>query len=505
MLQDGRVNLEIIGGVAPFTFTWSNGASSQDISALGGGNYTVTISDANEASLQLSAAVFEPSPISVTGNVSPLSCGDINGTIALDVTGGTAPFSYSWSNGSTERDLTGLNAGTYEVTITDANGCSLTESFTLLATSDISAVINTNDCKDGALTLEVMGGVPPFNYLWSTDEISKDIKATTTGTYAVTITDVNGCSTSTSIDVTELIAFDLSIQTTPPTCGGNSDGAIDLTVTGGQNPYTYSWSNGATSEDLTDVVSGNYTVTVTDARGCSQELTHFLRNPVSIFINAKVSPIRCDGNGNDGAIDVSIFNVTEPYTVSWSNGEIVEDLSNLTAGNYTITVVDANGCQAMKTIELAAPEDFQVDLTQQYCGDGRICPTLSGGSSPFTYNWTDQSGNVITTIDGCIEVTEAGTYNVQVIDVNGCTKSASITIGAPNPTLSTELTVTELSCQGANNASASVAITGGDGNYLIEWSTGAVNTTSINNLSAGTYTVKVTDQNGDGCREFRAF
>ena len=184
--QDGRVNLEIIGGVAPFIFNWSNGASSQDISALGGGNYSVTITDANDASLQLSASVFEPSPITVTGSVSPLSCGEINGTIALDVSGGTAPYNYSWSNGSTERDLTGLNAGTYEVAISDANGCSLTESFTLLATSGISAVISSNDCKDGALTLDVMGGVPPFSYLWSTGETSKDIKATATGTYDVT-------------------------------------------------------------------------------------------------------------------------------------------------------------------------------------------------------------------------------------------------------------------------------------------------------------------------------
>ena len=262
----------------------------------------------------------------------------------------------------------------------------------------------------------------PTAFDWSTGETTKDIKVAATGSYDVTVTDVNGCSTTADIEITDLTTFELSVETILPSCGGNSDGAIDLTVTGGEQPFTYSWSNGADTEDLTDVPSGNYTVTVTDNRGCTQELTHFLRNPLSVFINAKVDPIRCDGGGMDGAIDVSIFNAAQPYTVAWSTGEETEDLSGLGPGIYTLTVTDANGCQGVKTIELTTPEDFQVDLTQQYCGDGRICPTLSGGGNPFNYNWTDQDGNAISTIDGCIEVTEAGTYSVEVTDVNGCTK-----------------------------------------------------------------------------------
>ena len=197
--QDGSITIEIIGGTAPFSFQWSNGATSQDISALGGGSYTVTITDDTGATLELSGTVFEPTVLSASGTVSPLGCGAANGSIVLDVSGGTAPYSYNWSNGSSEKDISGLTAGDYQVTVTDANGCVVSENFTLLATSDISATISTNQCNDGFLTLDIMGGVPPYSFNWSTGETTKDIRVTEAGTYEVTVTDVNGCSTTGSL------------------------------------------------------------------------------------------------------------------------------------------------------------------------------------------------------------------------------------------------------------------------------------------------------------------
>jgi len=507
--QDGSIAVEIIGGVAPFTFAWSNGAATQDISALAGGNYSVTITDADEATLQLSANVFEPAALEVMGAISPMSCGATNGSIMLTVNGGTAPYSYSWSNGSTDKDLSGLEAGAYSVDVTDANGCSVSKDFTLLATSGLTATISSNSCNDGSLTLDLVGGVPPYSYAWSTGETTKDIKVSATGTYEVMVTDVNNCSATASIEVSDLTTFDLSVQTTTPTCAGNADGVIDLSIDGGVGPFTYSWSNGATTQDLNNVVSGNYTVTVTDSRGCVQELTHFLRNPVGIFISEKVDLIRCDGNGADGAIDISIFNAAAPFTTIWTKDGVpystVEDLSDLEPGVYSLAVTDNNGCQATKVIELVAPEDIQVDLTQQYCGDGRICPTISGGNGSFGYQWTGPSGS-ITTIDGCIEVTEAGDYTVIVTDDNGCTKTATINIGAPNPSLTTSVNTNNPSCKGAANGSANLSVSGGDGSYTIVWggptpiANGTLNATG---LSAGTYTVRVTD--GNDCQQYRVF
>ncbi len=499
--QDGAVDVTVTGGLSPFTFAWSNGATTQDLSNLSAGNYSVTITDANGATLELAGTVFEPEIISLSGVISPLTCGGSDGAINITVGGGTAPFSYSWSNGSSTRDLSNLGAGTYDLTLTDANGCTASESFTLVATSDITAVISASSCNDGSLTLDVTGGVGPFSYAWSTGETTKDITVDALGTYDVTVTDVNGCSTTASVTLDVFEEFSLSVTTVIPSCGGNSDGSMDLTVTGGEAPYTYSWSNGDTTEDLTDVPSANYTVTVTDARGCTQTLTEFLRNPVSIFISADITGLRCDGNPDEGAVDISIFNVAEPYTVSWSNGATTEDLSGLVAGLYTITVTDANGCSAARTIEILEPADFEVDISSQYCGDGRICPQITGGTGPFTYVWNGPSGP-ITTVDGCIDVTEGGEYTAVVTDDNGCTKTSTITIGAPNPQLSTQLVVGELTCAGDANATADLTISGGEQPYTITWSTGAT-TEDVSGLGAGTYTVRIEDVNG--CSEFRAF
>ncbi len=500
--QDGAIALKINGGLAPFTFVWSHGPTSQDLTNLPAGNYSVIITDANQASLELAGTIFEPQQLTVSGVIGLLSCGASDGSIDVTVNGGTSPYIYSWSNGSNGEDLSGLAAGTYDLTVTDANGCMVNESFVLLATSDLNASISTNSCNDGNLVLQVEGGVGPYTYLWSTGETTKDIKVSATGSYDVTVEDANGCSTVADINVGQLDGFELSVTTVTPTCAGNNDGSIDLTVAGGVGPYTYLWSNGATTEDLSNVASGSYTVEVTDSRGCMQELTHFLRNPVGIFISADVTGLRCDGAADAGAVDISVFNAADPYTVSWSHGPTTEDLSGLTAGLYTITVTDNNGCSAQKTIEIVQPDDFEVDVSTQYCGDGRICPTINGGSNPFNYNWTDQNGNPISTTDGCIQVTEAGTYTVEVIDANGCIKVASITVGAPNPPLNTELVVSALTCAGDSDASADLTITGGEAPYSVTWSTGAT-TEDISGLGAGTYSVRVEDVNG--CNQTRVF
>jgi len=428
--QDGSINIEIIGGVAPFIFAWSHGAATQDLIGLGGGNYSVTITDANDLTLELAGTVFEPGSLSIQGMVSPLTCGATNGTITLMVSGGTSPYSYSWSNGSTERDLTGLNADTYQVTVTDANECFITEEFVLMATSDISATITTNGCNDGSLVLDIVGGVPPYNYSWSKGETTKDIIVSTTGTYDVRIVDVNGCTTSASFTVDNPTISELSIVPTLPTCAGNADGGIDLTVTGAEAPYTFIWTNGtpsveiADSEDLTNVISGSYTVLVTDKNGCTQELTYFLRNPLSIFITADVVAVNCDGNQNDGALtNVKVF-PTGSYNYSWSNGATSESIADLAPGSYTLTVTDPiSGCSGTRTFNLNAPIPPQVDISLQYCG-GRICPSLNGAEE-LTFEWTDPSGNLISSFDGCIDVNDVGTYTLEIINVNGCKKAAT--------------------------------------------------------------------------------
>ncbi len=492
--SDGTINTSIVGE-GTYSFAWSNGASTQNLTDLGAGTYSVVITSEQGDQQELAATIVEPQLLSISKTVAMVSCtGNNDGSIQLAVSGGTPPYSYAWSNGGDGPIVSNLPGGEYSVTVTDAKGCTRPTSFTVLESSALQADIGTNSCNDGSLSLSVSGGVTPYSYLWSTGETTKDIKATATGNYEVTVTDAKGCTTSQTITVDQLELFELSASTVKPTCWGGNDGAIDLVVNGGVAPYFYNWSNGTTSEDLDEVPSGSYSVTVTDARACSKDFMVFLANPIGIFISVDINFINCNGTGNDGAIDVKIFNAAEPYTVAWSNGATTEDIYNLTPGSYTITVTDANGCQNSKTINIDEPLAPQVDLSQAYCGDGQICPIITDGTGPFIYQWSDGS------FTSCIEATEAGTYSLTVIDKNGCESTASITIDAPNPALSLDLVVTELTC--TNDGAADLTVSGGSGSYSVIWNTGAT-TEDISGLSAGTYDVTVEDANG--CTQRKVF
>ena len=495
--SDGHMSIQITGGQGPFTYSWSNGATTQDLDNLSAGAYLATVTDGEGLALELAGVITEADPLSISGSITTVTCaGNNNGAIYLTVNGGASPYNYSWSNGATSADITDLSGGDYSVTVTDANGCSQMMAFTVLASNAMTANISSNECNDGSLSLAVSGGNTPYSYAWSTGAVTRDVKVTEAGTYSVTITDANGCTANTEITVDQPQAFDLTIADTKPSCSGGDDGSIDLTVTGGQAPYSYLWSNGSTDEDLTNIASGSYTVIVGDGRGCSQTLTYFLSNPTSIFISGTATPIQCGGNNADGEIDLKIFNGVAPYAFSWSNGATTEDISGLVAGFYTVTVSDATGCSNIRTFEIEEPSPMQVDISGLYCGDGYICPTIAGGSGSYTYEWS--TGD----FTSCIQVTEAGTYTVTVRDENNCEASKTIVIGEPSAKLAVDLNWTDLSCNGANDGTAALTITGGKEPYEILWSHGEI-TPSVSGLSAGVYQVSVSDLNG--CSQSKIF
>jgi hypothetical protein len=289
----GDVTLAVIGGVSPYTFAWSNSATTQDISNLAAGTYSVIITDDNGCTQTASATVTQPNAMAATTTVTDVLCNNgTTGDVTLAVNGGVSPYTFAWSNSATTQNISGVGAGTYSVMITDDNGCTQTASATvtqpnaIAATSTITDVL-CNNGTNGDVTLAVNGGVSPYTFAWSNSATTQDISNLAAGTYSVIITDDNGCTQTVSATVTEPSAVSSTLSSTDASCGTCADGSADLTVNGGTAPYTYAWSNSATTEDLANVLPATYTVVITDDNGCQYTDTVTVNFSTGIpFVNA---------------------------------------------------------------------------------------------------------------------------------------------------------------------------------------------------------------------------
>ena len=422
----GSVDLAVNGGVAPYSYLWSNGSVTEDLSTVAAGTYTVTITDALSCVTNGSGVVTEPLT-GLSGSVSIINapCSGVStGAIDLTVSGGTSPYTFLWSNGDTTEDLVNIPAGDYSVTITDANDCTSTANGSVVELSGTIDVtdVSCNGGADGSLELTVTGGLAPFNYLWNNGAITETISGLVPGNYTVTITDASGCSVDVSGTVAEPEILDGALVAGNVLCFGESTGWVDLTVSGGTSPYSFLWDNGATSEDLTNVASGDYHFTITDAKGCTYIGSATVGQPLSALaetISAK-SDITCKGSAN-GSVTVSGSGGTLPYEYSLNGGSfgVADTFIDLDAGTYIITVRDANLCTADVTVTFTEPSLLEVDYTKVDAScpdisDGRITLVITGGSPPYSAYWEDGTK----TLDR--QNLKDGTYSVAITDLNGC-------------------------------------------------------------------------------------
>ncbi|MBK9758610.1 MAG: SprB repeat-containing protein [Flavobacteriales bacterium] len=553
--NDGSIDLTISGGAGSTSFAWTGPnafvSASEDVSNLPPGVYQVVVSDQNGCSLNASFNLVAPQPIGASANIVTAACqAAATGSIDLTAIGGTLPFSFFWSGpgafSSTNEDLSTLFAGVYNVTITDANGCSLNQSFdvnepdlfTITATISTYAGGYNVSCagsSDGGIDATVTGGTGPYFYFWSGPNgftaITEDIAGLDDGIYDLTLTDQNGCSALTTYALIAPTPINIGLVAglynggVNTTCASTPDGTIDATIAGGDQPYTIAWSgtNGfvSASEDITGAAAGEYTLVVTDAIGCSATSIITLVEPtaVSTSVTAAVlnggSSTSCNG-GTDGSIDLTIAEGTQPYTIAWSGpngfGSNNEDINNLSAGDYTAVVTDANGCTSASSITLTAPSVIDIDLTaSQFSGGynipcfgssvGTITSTINGGLPGYTYLWSSNNGFSSTSQD--LSGLPAGDYTIIVTDANGCTGTASITLLEPvvldaTNTLSATGNGYEVSCAG-NDGAIALDITGGTQPAQVGWfSTNgyASQDEDITGLSAGTYELTIIDDNG---------
>ena len=474
----GTATATVTNGVSPLTYSWSpSGGTAATATGLTPGTYTVTVTDAASRTATANVTITEPDTLLSNIVATNITCnGSNNGSIVLAPTGGVAPYTYLWNNSATTSSLTGLSAGTYSVTITDANGCTKTETATIIDPA-VLTVSNTSQTdvswyggNDGEATVTVTGGTAPYSYLWSNGATTATAQNLIAGTYIVTITDVNGCVTTQSFTIIQPIP--LMVQSTSKTnvkCNGGTDGTATILAIGGNAPYTYLWSpSGGTNATATGLAAGTYSVLVTDSTANTITETFVITEPGVIAATVShQNNVLCNG-GNNGTATITVTGGTSPFTYAWSHGLNTTNatVSNLTAGNYTVLVTDANGCTATVPVSLTITQPATLVLTNAgttnvSCygqNDGSATVSVSGGVAPYTYVWSNgQSG---TTISNLLK----GTYVVTVTDANNCSKTQSFTITEP-AFVNAPSATNQNFCVGQNATLANIVINGSN----IKW------------------------------------
>ncbi|HXC06433.1 MAG TPA: gliding motility-associated C-terminal domain-containing protein, partial [Bacteroidia bacterium] len=392
--------------------------------------------------------------------------------------------------------------GTYTCTITDAGGCVQTQTVTLTQPGALNASVTSTNAgclsATGSATVTASGGTGALTYSWTPSGGSAATAGgLAPGTYTCTITDANGCSKPVTTTITTNTAPTVSVAShTNLLCNGSSTGNATLSVSGGTTPYTFSWSpTGGNAISVSGLGAGTYTCTISDAGGCVQTQTVTITQPTAIAASSTSVSATC-GSSN-GSATATGSGGTGTWTYSWSpSGGNTSQATNLSAGIYTCTITDANGCSQTTSVAVNNSGGQTVTLSAQtnpLCNGsstGSATVAVSGGTSPYTYSWSP-SGGTGATATGL----SAGTYTCIVKDASGCIQTQLVTITQP-PVLTASATGIGVQCNGLADGTAIVNATGGTSPYTYSWSPSGGNAATASGLTAGIYTCIIADAGG---------
>ena len=496
-INPGDLQAEGSGGAGSYSFEWEDGSTEPVRTGLPPGLYCVTVSDVNDC--LGNTCIVVPEPLSLEMVSTPPSCPvGLDGSMAAIAMGGSAPYSYSWNTGDTTSVNSNLLAGSYFVTVIDANGCLAFGAEDIEdGTTDLSLNINAQspDCpKTGSIAVDPMGGVPPYNYVWSTGDATPVLENLVGNmTYMLTVIDDAGCQMTENIFLE--LGSDLAIFVTVDYICGMPSGSATANVAGGVPPYSFSWSNGSNQQTAVGLTPGEiYGVTVTDSDGCPINQTIAVADVNQLNVDIEFDVIMPLCNGFCDAFATAIVPGVDPDSLNyiWNTGQLTQTIANLPAGTFMVTVYDDDGCGGAGMVTIDEPDLLEIDLevTSAVCGvpfSGSATAEITGGTLPYTIIWSSGDDD----LDA--ENLNPGNYSIVVFDANGCEANASFVIS--NGELDVTVSGTDSDCTGSNGTATATPLDG-TAPFEFEWSNGD-STAIITGLTPGAYMVTITD--ADGC------
>jgi gliding motility-associated-like protein len=497
-MNDATATVSVVGGLAPFSYAWSNGETGNSLADLEAGTYQVVVTDMNACTTVTTATVAEPSPLTASTASTNIAChGGTEGTAIASVAGGVSPYSFEWSNGETSNSLADLAVGTYSVVVTDMNACTTVATATVtepppLTASTASTNIACYGGTEGMAIASVSGGVSPYAFIWSNGETNAAVGNLSAGLYAYSATDANGCMVTDTVSIAQPPQLSVNASAVEVSCHSGADGLANATAAGGVGPYGFIWSNGQTGALNQNLAASTYAVTLTDQNGCSSVDSVTVIQPSLLQLNLNTISVSCNG-GADGVITANLNGGTNPYTYQWSNGVFGPTNSNLTAGTYSLTATDANGCTLTAQEVVVQPTALTSDVNAEDvacngASTGEASVVVTGGTFPYSFLWniganTPQITNL-----------PMGSYSVSITDAHGCLLTATAQVNEPPPLL-LQTDKTAISCVGDADGALSAMASGGTPPYVFQWNNEQT-TAEIEGLAAGIYALNVTDAKG---------
>ncbi|MBI2968274.1 MAG: PKD domain-containing protein, partial [Bacteroidetes bacterium] len=521
--NDATATAQVTGGSGNYTCVWDTPPpvqNSQTATGLTAGTWNVTVTDSLGCDTSAPVSITEPMPVTAVTAETDVSCyGGSDGTALVTVTGGSGTYTYVWNDPppvQTDSVATGLSAGTWSVTITDSLGCDTIVTVTITAppllTATVSVIMNVS-CyggNTGEATANPSGGSGAYSYLWNDPPPVQIIQTATglpAGTWFVTVTDSLGCDTIVSVIITEPPVLAFTVTQTDVSCNGGSDGSATAAVTGGTGTYSFVWNDPPpvqVTATATGLSAGTWSVTITDSLGCDTVAGVIITEPAILTITVTQTDVSCEG-GNDGTATAQVTGGSGNYTYSWDDPppiQISQTATGLTAGTWNVTVSDSLGCDTTASVTVTEPPVLTATATATatLCfGDSSASAfaSASGGTPPYDFQWS--SGQwAVDSLQSTVGNLQEGTYYVTITDSLGCDTTASVVVTEP-ALLTATAAATAVTCYGDSSASATASASGGTPPYDFQWSNGQWTMNSlqslIDSISAGIYTVTVTDSN----------